>query len=128
VWSAGGTVHNPYLPDTVNLSSRPDYTRILSFVSLTVRSPMAFVSWVRWLRSLARPRGKTYRRRNLGDRRPRLEVLEDRLAPAVLPTALVSNPTNIGTGFSPNVVQDPINSLKLFEVHTTPTALAVDFS
>ncbi|MFO0926214.1 MAG: proprotein convertase P-domain-containing protein [Gemmataceae bacterium] len=96
---------------------------------------MSLPLWTRWLRSLSRrPRGKTIRNRPLPvSRRPRpsLEGLEDRTLFAVLPAALVSSQTTmqvpLGTtttniaGFSPTVIQDPINPNKVFAFYATQT-------
>src|SRR5437868_2133729 len=87
---------------------------------------MAFFNWVRWLRSERRSPIKTNRQHDrkshrLGDRpkfRPGFENLEDRLAPATLPAALVSAQGTFAGGYSPNMVVDPLNVNRLFEVHS----------
>src|SRR5260370_40336234 len=100
---------------------------------------MAPVSRTRWLRSLVRTSGTTYyKKKSPGSTRPLLEALEDRTMLSVLPTPLVSNqatikvPTSNGaqplTGFSPAMVQDPVNPLKLVEVHSTGVMLSGSFS
>jgi subtilisin-like proprotein convertase family protein len=82
------------------------------------------------LTSFARFVGQKWRRTsNRRKRSPRLAkpsvlLLEDRLSPAVLPPALVSNPISLGTGISPQVVIDPLNPLKVVEVNTIGTPLA----
>src|SRR5947209_13687027 len=55
---------------------------------------MAFFTWTRWFRSLARPQVKPIRSTRTRRWTPRLEALEDRLAPAAL--------TWNGQGGSPN--------------------------
>src|SRR4051812_16306063 len=88
---------------------------------------MAFFDWTRWLRSVSRPRVKTYRKNSTFV--PLFEALEDRTLMATLPAAIVDNPSTIAAnGFSPSLVQDPINPLKLVEVHTTGSALVAQFS
>lgn len=61
----------------------------------------------------------------------RLEELEDRLAPSVtpiLPEVLVSDPMAIGVGYSPQVVINPVDPLKMVEVHATGGALAGSYT
>src|ERR1043166_3545320 len=86
-------------------------------------SVMAFFNWRRWLGSVSRPRRLPIRNRSRFV--PEVEGLEDRTLLATLPTALVSNPQAIATGtaggFSPALAQDPVNPLKLIEVHSTGT-------
>src|SRR5437660_9526695 len=93
---------------------------------------MSFFSWTRWLDSLRRPRGKSHKKRSDRFARLNLESLEDRTLMAVLPAAVVSNPTTIATGafggFSPDVVQDPLHPLKMVEVHTTGALLVANYS
>src|SRR5580704_5681250 len=94
---------------------------------------MAPFSWARWLRSLVQSRGRTYRKSNpRKSRRLHLEGLEDRTLLSVLPAAVVSNPANVAAGgFSPSLAQDPVNALKLVEVHitnsTNPTTGAITY-
>src|SRR5437879_2570560 len=84
---------------------------------------MPFFNWTRWLRSMYRPRGKTYYKRPGSTRRMHVEQLEDRTLLAVLPAAVVSNQTSmiaggaVQAGTSPAIAQDPVNPLKLVEVH-----------
>src|SRR5438067_7004579 len=93
---------------------------------------MALFYWRRWLRSISQARPKTYRKKHAGGARPALEALEDRALFAVLPPALVSNAGTIATstlsGFSPNVALDPVNPLKMIEVHTTGSLLVANYS
>jgi subtilisin-like proprotein convertase family protein len=79
------------------------------------------------LNSFARFFGKTSRRtprRNPPSRsaKPHVQLLEDRTLLAVLPPAVVSNPTSLANGISPQVVIDPVNPQKVVEVHTTITS------
>lgn len=49
--------------------------------------------------------------------------------PSVLPAAVVSNQSTIASsGFSPDVVMDPINSQKMVEVDTTGSDLVAYYS
>jgi len=99
---------------------------------------MPAFNWARWLRSLyRRPRVRPYRRTPTFSRL-RLEQLEDRTMLSVLPAATVTGQQSItvpitgGTtnlsGFSPSVVQDPVNSAKLFAAYSTGTAIGAAYS
>jgi subtilisin-like proprotein convertase family protein len=95
-------------------------------------------NWTRWLRPNSRPRGSTFRRADELRRRPGVESLEERTLPAVLPSALVSNPATIQvpgnggynqlTGFSPDVAVDPLHATWLVEVHTNGSKLFASYS
>src|SRR5204863_1707235 len=84
----------------------------------------------RWLRSLYQPRNKPYRKKRSDSVHLMLENLEDRTVPSTLPPALVSGQANLPglsnpalNGFGPSVAQDPVNPLKMFEVHNGTTVI-----
>jgi hypothetical protein len=58
-----------------------------------------------------------------------LEPLEDRTLFAVLPTAVVTNPSTFLAGaLSPDIIQDPANPLKMVAVATTGAGLVGEYS
>ena len=70
---------------------------------------MAFFSFARWFRTLSRRPGRTLRNKRPVYFRLDLEALEDRTLLSVLPAPVVTNPTSLGAGISPQVVYDPLN-------------------
>src|SRR5262249_30563966 len=65
-------------------------------------------TWARWLRSISRPRGKTYQKRHPFPARVGLEALEDRTLPASLPGPVVSNQTALPTSFANPQANHPL--------------------
>src|SRR3954451_3056793 len=90
---------------------------------------MIFSPWFRWLKSLRRHgRHKSYQKQAPPFTRLALEALEDRTLLSTLPAAVVTNPTSMGGGISPQVAYDPINPLKLVEVNSTGAAISGRYS
>ncbi len=97
---------------------------------------MKFFSFSRFFQQMwRRKRSKRLTRasaRRRGFRVLGLEELEDRLAPSsasvALPAPLVSNPNQIGSGFDAQVAMDPLNHLKMVEVHTTGASIQGNYS
>src|SRR5262245_20880913 len=94
-------------------------------------SPMPRFPLASWMRSQKNGNVRTIRKKATRSSRAfRLEELENRLAPAAIPAAIVNSPGEITVtqsaspgftplfGFSPSVAQDPVNTAKMFEVHT----------
>src|SRR6266545_2848512 len=75
---------------------------------------------------------KSKHKRGTPAKQPRLsmELLEARTMPSTttLPAPLVSDPTSVGGGFDPQIVIDPLNPLKMVEVHSTGAGLAGNYT